>query len=127
MDESRLTPRLGRLIDMAKAASLQVDPGASTAEGIALLTERESIYVGHTGGDPDRPGTSAAEVALVAARRAGEEEIVAAAVAIANDPGATVTPCRESLRCLAGLDPDLPLIVKKRGRWILMIVSELTA
>jgi len=124
--EDRLNPRLGRLIDMAKAASLRAGAEASVAEGVALLTESESIYVGHAGGDADRPGASAAEAALAAARQADGEKIVAAAVAVANDRSATVMPSQESRRCLAGLDPDLPLVVKQRGRWVLILLSELS-
>jgi hypothetical protein len=123
MDEDRLTPQLGRLIDSAKVASLQA--GAARAEGVALLTAGESIYVGYAGGDPDDPTASAAAAALAAARGAGEADIVAAAVAVANDPAQTDLPSMESRQCLTDLNPDLPMVFKQRGRWVLLLLSQL--
>ncbi|MBN1629606.1 MAG: hypothetical protein JW990_07580 [Thermoleophilia bacterium] len=125
MDEDRLTPQLGRLIDAAKAASLQVAAAVARAEGIALLTAGECIHAGHAGGGPDAPAASAAGMALAAARGAGETDIAAAAVAVANDPAPTVLPSAESRRCLADLDPDLPVVFKHRGRWVLLLLSQL--
>lgn len=125
MDEDRLTPQLGRLIDAAKAASLRVDAAAARAEGIALLTAGECIHAGYAGGDPDAPTLSAAEVALAAARAAGETDIAAVAVAVVTDPASTVLPSAESRKCLADLDPDLPVVFKQRGRWVLLLLSQL--
>lgn len=114
MDEDLLSPQLGRLIDAAKAASMQAGPAAAAAEGVALLATDGSVYCG-----------SGAQMALASARRAGTTEILAAAVAITNDPGATVLPGAESRACLAAIDPDLPLVVKQLGRWVLMALSKL--
>ena len=114
MDEDRLSPQLGRLIDEAKAASLRVDPAATPAEGVALLCGDGSVY-----------SASAAQAALASARRAGATEILAAAVAVANDPSSTLLPSAESRACLAGIDPDLPLVVKQFGRWVLVALSKL--
>jgi hypothetical protein len=125
LDEDRLSPQLGRLIDAAKAAALRAAPAAPRAEGIALLTGTESVHSGHAGADLAHPLASAAEAALAAARRVGDEDIVAAAVAVSNDSADTVFPSAESHRCLAGLDPDLPVVVKQRGRWVLLLLSEL--
>jgi hypothetical protein len=125
MDEDRLSPQLGRLIDAAKAAASRADSTAAKAEGVALLTESESVHAGHAGGDPANPAASAAEVALAAAYRAGDEGIAAAAVAVANDPAETVLPSPESRRCLAELNPDLPVVFKQRGRWVLLLLSQL--
>jgi len=124
MDEDRLTPQLGRLIDAAKAASLRAET-AARAEGIALLTAGENIYAGCVDADPDTPMASAAEMALAAARGAGETGIAAAAVAVVNDPAPTVLPGAESRQCLADVDPDLPVVFKQRGRWVLLLLSQL--
>ena len=124
MDEDRLTPQLGRLIDAAKAASLRTET-AARAEGIALLTAGENIYAGCAGADPDTPMASAAEMALAAARAGGGTGIAAAAVAVVNDPAQTVLPGAESRQCLAAVDPDLPVVFKQRGRWVLLLLSQL--
>ena len=125
MDEDRLTPQLGRLIDAAKAASLRAAETAPRAEGIALLTAGENIYAGCAGADPDTPMASAAAMALAAARGAGETGIAAAAMAVVNDPAQTVLPGAESRQCLADVDPDLPVVFKQRGRWVLLLLSQL--
>ena len=125
MDEGRLTPQLGRLIDFAKAAALAAGPAAPRIEAIALLTDRESIHAGRWGGDPAEPRACAAEVALAAVLRAGGGTIMAAAVAVDGDPGDTTSLSPESRRCLEGLDPDLPVVMKQRGRWVLLLLSEL--
>jgi hypothetical protein len=90
------------------------------------------VYSGHLGADPAYRGAdpagalqSAAEAALVSARRAGCAEILAAAVAVADDPAETVFPSDGSRQALAGIDPDLPLVVKQQGRWVLLLLSQL--
>lgn len=125
MDEDRLSPQLGRLIDSAKEAARRSTASASQAEGVALLSARECVYVGHAGEDPADPSVSAAEVALSLVHAAGDEEVVAAAIAAADDPSATVYPSAESHRCLAGLNPDLPVVVKQHGRWVLLLLSQI--
>jgi hypothetical protein len=125
MDEARLSPQMGRLIDEAKAAALRTGPAIAMAEGVAVLTCDGSIYAGRIGSDPSAPTGSAAEAALAAARRAGHEEILAAAVAIPGDGSDTVLPSAECRRALAGIDADLPVVIKHRGRWVLVLLSQL--
>jgi len=125
MDEDRLTPQMGRLIDRAKAAASRVTAQDVRAEGVALLAVDGSIYCGHPGEDPTLPVASAAEVALAFARRAGYAEISAAAVAVADEPSDTVLPSDGSRAVLAGIDPDLPVVFKHHGRWVLHLLSQL--
>jgi hypothetical protein len=115
MHEDLLSPQMGRLIDQAKAASLQLDPAVSSAEGVALLAGDGSMYAG------------AVDTALAAARQAGVDEILAAAVAAAVHQAETVYPSEGCRKSLAGIDPDLPLVVKERGRWVLHLLSQLPA
>ncbi len=125
MDEDRLSPQLGRLIDEAKAAARRADAAAPRAEGVALLAEDGSVYTGHPGAGHESPRSSAAEAARASADRAGCKEIVAAAVAVANDPADTVLPSAECRLSLAGINPDLSLVVKQHGRWVLLALSDL--
>jgi hypothetical protein len=125
--EEQLSPQLGRLIDAAKAAAASVNPALPVAEGGAVLTGTQPVYAGQAGMDPLSPQASAADAALAAARRAGEGEVLAAAVAIANDPSDTILPSPESRRSLAAVDSDLPIAVKQQGRWVLLSLSQLPA
>jgi len=125
MDEDRLTPQMGRLIDRAKAAAHQVTAPGVRAEGVALLTGDGSIYSGHSGEDPALPAASAADVALACARRSRYAEISAAAIAVANESAETVLPGDGSRVVLAAIDPDLPVVFKHHGRWVLHPLSEL--
>ena len=127
MDEDRLSPQLGRLIDQAKAASGHADPAAPRAEGVALLAGDGSIHTGYASAGPGRPLLSAADAALARARDHGCEEILAAAVAVAGDPAETVLPSSGSHQILAGIDSDLPLVVKFQGRWVVLPLSRFTA
>jgi hypothetical protein len=108
VDVDKLSPRLGRLIDEAKAAALRAGPGVAWAEGVALLTAADSVYVGY----PDEAGSrlvAAAEMAL----------------AVPSDPSGTVLPSKESRCMLAGVDPDLQIVFKQRGRWVMLPLSEI--
>ena len=125
MDEDRLSPRLGRLIDEAKAAAWRAGPEVARAEGVALLTTADSVHVGYSDGEAGSCPVSAAGMALAAAQEAGGEGILAAAVAVPSDSSGTVPPCQESLRILAGLDPDLQIVFKQRGRWVMLPLSEI--
>lgn len=127
MDEDRLTPQLGRLIDQAKAAALRADPTAPRAEGVALLGGDGRVYVGYPGAEPARPSAAAAEPALASAKCSGCDEILAAAVAVAGDSAETLLPSPESHQVLAGIDPDLPLVVKYQGRWVMLPLSRFTS
>lgn len=124
MDVDKLSPRLGRLIDEAKAAARRAGPEVAQAEGVALLTAADDVYVGY----PDGAGSrlvAAAEMALAAAQEAGGEEILAAAVAVPSDPAGTVLPSTESRCILAGVDPDLQIVFKQGGRWVMLPLSEI--
>ncbi len=125
MDVDRLSPRLGRLIDEAKAAARRAGPEVERAEGVALLTAADSVYVGHS--ESGSCSVAAAEMALAAAQEAGGEEILAAAVTVPADPAGTVLPSAESCCILAGVDPDLQIVFKQRGRWVMLPLSEIAA
>jgi hypothetical protein len=154
MYEDRLSPELGRLIDEAKAAARLLGADTLKAEGVALLTGGGTIHSGATtpgagagqgaagahgagaasgtgagpidppGAGAGRPPLSAAELALGRARKAGDDEILAAAVAVPGAPAETVLPSAESHRCLMGIDPELPLVVKRQGRWVVLPASQ---
>ena len=126
MDEDLLSPRLGRLIDQAKAAARQAGPEISRAEGVALLTDAGTVHVGCADGQPE-PAAPAAEAALAVARQAGCSAIVAAAVAVPDDPSETVMPSDASRRVLAAVDPELPIVFKQRGRWVMLSLSVLAS
>jgi hypothetical protein len=123
MREDQLSPLLGRLIDAAKAAVPQTgDRAGHPSEAVALLTDSGAIYTGRSGGGPAGAACGAAEAALDDWRRAGTGSIDAAA--LAGDPACeSVFPCAECGRLLAGIDPELPLVLKQRGRWVLAPLS----
>jgi len=125
MDEDRLSPQLGRLIDEAKAAARLLGVTGPEVEGVALLTGEGTVHSGATAGALGETG-SAAQAALDWARSAGDQEILAAAVAAPFDPADTVPPSGESFRCLSGVDPDLPLVFKQDGRWVMLPASRVT-
>jgi hypothetical protein len=126
VDADRLSPRLGRLIDEAKAAARRVGPEVARAEGVALLTVTGLVYVGCADGDTGSRFLAAAQMALAAAQEAGGEEILAAAVAVPSDPAGTVPPGAESCGLLARVDPDLQIVFKHKGRWVMLPLSEIT-
>lgn len=135
MDRDLLTPQLGRLIDEAKTAASRAvarpaagsppaaGPAGERAEGVALLLEDETMCVA-PGPEDDVHGAPAA-AAVAAARRAGGVEILVAAVAVANDPAQTLLPCPRTRRDLAQVDPELPLVLKQKGRWVRTALHEL--
>jgi hypothetical protein len=122
VDEDRLTPRLGRLIDAAKAAAGEAArapggaaPEAARAEGWAVLGVDGKVY---------RAPRLAAAVA--AARTAGTEP-EAAAFAVTGESGDTLLP-RAGWRAGAEqADPHLPVAVKYLGRWVLVTLEEIPA
>lgn len=118
MDEDLLSPELGRLIDVAKAAAGE-GPAESRLEGVALLTE-EGIYPGRGEGGA---GCRAALEALDAWHEAGEDALLAAAVASSDTSVASVLPCPTCRAALAAVDPELPLVIKRKGRWVLTPLS----
>jgi hypothetical protein len=126
MHEDQLSPELGRLIDAAKTAAALVPASFPRAEAVAVLTGTGAIHVGYVGDDPKVTSRCAAESALASARRAGDSNVRAAAVAVANDPTESVLPSTDSSRALADVDPDLPLVVKQLGRWVRLPLSRLS-
>ncbi len=135
MDEDRLSPDLGRLIDQAKAAARLFGLEDPAIEAVALLTDEGDIYTGatlHYGASLDPaagPGAtprSAAHLALERAQEAGAGEFLAAAVAAPYDPADTVPPSVATYEFLVGLDPELPLVLKKRGRWVMLGADKVT-
>jgi cytidine deaminase len=126
MDEDLLSPQMGRLIDQAKAVVRLAGEGPSPAEGVALLTADGSVYAECSGERQGPPQASAAGRAIAAARRAGHAEIVAAAVAVPDDPGQSAPPSKASRQSLAEIDLELPIVFKDRGRWVMLALSALT-
>jgi hypothetical protein len=124
--EDQLSPQLGRLIDAAKAAAARADPGIPRAEGVALLTGNDKVYAGCAGTDRASPLLSAADLALASAHRAGEHEVLAAAVAVVNDLAESTLLSPECYRSLVAIDPELPLVIKQKGRWVLLELSQLS-
>ena len=137
MNEDHLSVELGRLIDAVKAA-LPVPPVGSRAEAVAVLTVGGFIYSGGGPSAPDRTTErsdrsgqegrcSAAAGALSLWRKAGEEEIAALALASAESGDDDPLPCRACGSVLMALDPDLPLVVKRKGRWVAVPLGSVRA
>ena len=138
MHEERLSPQLGRLIDAAKAAAAQVDPTLPPTEVVALLTSSGAVYMGQTGrpapaeqageaeqiaGDHPEASVPAAEAARVLARAAGEDEVLVAVIAVTGDASQSVSPSPATCHSLAELDPELPVVLKQKGRWVMLPLS----
>lgn len=133
MDEDRLSPVLGRLIDQAKGAADALGTQGPGVETVALLTDEGDIYTGavlHSDepGDEDPDGLvrSAACLALEQAQEAGAGEILAAAIAAPFDTADTVVVRAATYECLAGLDQELSLVLKQHGRWVMVSASRIT-
>jgi len=123
--EERLSPELGRLIDAAKAAAARVDPALPPTEVVALLTSIGAVYAAPAGEDHQGCPVSAAEAALALARAAGDGEVLTAVVTLANDASESVSPSPAACCSLAELDPELPIVVKQLGRWVVVPLSRL--
>jgi len=123
MDEDILSPALGRLIDAAKAAAPDSGAGGPCRDGVALLTQGESVFAGQGGA---APGGCAAADALAAWAASAGGEVVAAAVAQVG-PGTEALPCAACRRVLGGIDADLPLVLKRKGRWVMNVLTEVPA
>jgi hypothetical protein len=135
MDEDRLSPDLGRLIDQAKGAAELLGLTDPAIETVALLSDSGDIYTGatlHRGEQVDPsagPGVnprSAAHLALERAQEAGAGEILAAAVAAPYRLADTVLPSAASYERLVALDPELPLVIKQHGRWVMLAANKVT-
>jgi hypothetical protein len=123
--EERLSPELGRLIDAAKSAAARVDPNRARTEVVGLLTSTGAVYTAHADEDHAGRPVSAVESALGLARAAGDSEVVTAVVTLAHDASDSVSPSPAVHRSLAALDPELPIVVKQRGRWVMLPVSRI--
>jgi hypothetical protein len=135
MDEDRLSPDLGRLIDQAKGAARLLGIEDAAIEAVALLTDGGDIYTGaalHYGApvdptaDPGATPRSAAQLALERVQEAGAGEVLAAAIAAPFDPADTVLPSLATYERLVGLDPELPLVFKQHGRWVMLGADKVT-
>lgn len=125
MDEDRLTPRLGRLIDAAKAAARAGlvratlgDDGTGggappRGEGWAVLGEDGEVFVGLW-----------LAATLDAAVHSGTSP-QAAAFALAGESDDTQLPAGGWRTALAGADPHLPVVVKHLGRWVVVTLEEI--
>ena len=125
MHEERLSPELGRLIDAAKITATRVDPTRARTEVVGLLVSTGAVYAAHADEDCSGTSASAAESALNLARAAGESEVLTAVVTLAHDASDSVSPSHATCRSLAELDPELPVVIKQKGRWVMLPVSRL--
>jgi hypothetical protein len=73
----------------------------------------------------DHPGAavSAAEAAWALARAAGDDEVLVAVIAVTSDASQSVSPSLPTCRSLAELDPELPVVLKQKGRWVMLPLS----
>lgn len=128
MDDDRLSPELGRLIDTVKAAARAAGP-AGWGEAVALLTGSGDIHrSGTTQGPAGRGpggGCSAARDAVNSWGEAGGEDILAAALAWVDGTAEDALPCSSCREALSAVDPDLPLVIKRKGRWVVVPLSGL--
>jgi hypothetical protein len=117
MDEDRLTPRLGRLIDAAKAAAGETVPAGAAvgprSEGWAVLGLDDNVHAGRS--------LAAAIAAATAARTQPE----AAAFAVAGEAGETLLPAAGWPDGAEDADPELPVAVKYLGRWVVVTLGEI--
>jgi len=51
---------------------------------------------------------------------------LAAAVAAPYDTADTVVPGTATYERLVGIDPELPLVIKQHGRWVMVAASAVT-
>ena len=121
MREDQLSPQLGRLIDAAKNA-LPDFSACGSYEAVALLTETGAIFTGRSAAWEAEGG--AVEAALRSYRGSGAGDIDAAAFAVNAPVESVVVPavCR---KILEGIDPDLPILMKRLGRWVIVPLSSL--
>jgi len=123
--EERLSPELGRLIDAAKAAAARVEPARAGTEVVGVLVSTGAVYAAYADDDRSESPLSAAESALALARAEGDHEVLTAVVALAHDSSESVSPSPVTRRSLAALDPELPVVVKQMGRWVVLPLSRL--
>jgi len=122
-----LGPELGRLIDAAKgAAGHAYAPYSGFGVGAAVLGGSGVVHVGCNVESASYPaGVCAERVAVGAAIAAGEERLVAVAVAGEKEGLETLVPCGVCLQLLAEFGAGLTVVSKQHGRWLAQPVSEL--
>jgi cytidine deaminase len=126
MSEDHLSPQLGRLIDVAKSAVNEAGLSSRSVEVVGFLTAGGEIFTGcYSKDDPENPSCDAATDALERCIQAGHEDIDAAIVA-GGDASEDSAPCAECHAVLMDIDPELPLLVKQRGRWVLLPVDRVS-
>ena len=126
MDEDRLSPELGRLIDAAKAAAAAPrGPGAPRAEGWALLVGDGTLCVGPDAAAVISAARSGPGKASYGGLAAGAPELLAVAFAIAGEADDDLLPGEDARDALRALDPGLPIVVKHLGRWVVLPLSGL--
>ena len=129
MDEDQLSPELGRLIDTVKAAARTAGSAGRVRGRRAPRRRRDYLSRRQRPrarmDDARGAGCSAAQDAVDAWRGAGGEEVLAAALAWADAPAEDALPCSSCRETLAAVDPDLPLVIKRRGRWVVVPLSGL--
>lgn len=125
MHEERLSPELGRLIDAAKAVAVQADPARAGMEVVGVLASSGQVYATLGGEAGSGPVPTAAESAVALARAAEDDEVLTAVVTLAHDGSESVTPSLATCRTLGELDSELPVVIKQRGRWVVLPVSQL--
>lgn len=126
MREEQLSPELGRLIDTAKAQAAQARSHAPKAEGAALLTGSGEVFAACSGMDAGPQAPCAVARAFAAAGQTGAEGVLAIALAAtAYDRTDSFRPCDECRSFLATLDPELPMVTKQLGRWVVQPLCEL--
>lgn len=99
-----------------------------------MLDDKGEIYTGAACGrggqavasSSAEPFRSAASAALEHAQEAGAGEILAAAVAAPFDTADTVVPGAATHERLLGMDPELPLVLKQHGRWVMVAADTVT-
>jgi cytidine deaminase len=127
MAETTLGPELGLLIEAAKeAAGHAYAPYSGFGVGAAVLGGSGVVHVGcnvESGAYP--AGVCAERVAVGAAIAAGEQRLVAVAVAGRQEGLETLVPCGVCLQLLAEFGPGLTVVSKQRGRWVAQPVGAL--
>jgi len=123
--EERLSPELGRLIDAAKAAAARVEPTRTGTEVVGVLVSGGAVYAAHADEGGSGSPVSAAESALALARAEGDQEVLTAVVVRSHDVSESVRPSPATCRSLAALDPELPVVIKQMGRWVMLPLSQL--
>jgi len=125
VDEDRLSPEMGRLIDAAKAVAKQGLTAVPGWEGVALLGVGGAVGVGRGPINSVFRAQSAAATALADLRLKEKGEVIAAAVATDQQGEDTVWPSAGTLEVLRGIASDLPVAIKRCGRWVAVRVSDL--